>query len=138
MVAAALLSIAIPSFAERRARLSTDLADHLAAGTQSIDVIVQGDKSTVEGLASRDAIARDGSVDALSGDVPIRPAMAVTNTSIGADQVWDGAGGGRGLTGKGVTIAVIDSGIDGKHNALKGRVVAAVGPATIHTATGRT
>ncbi len=148
MVAAALLSIAVPSFAERRARLSTDLADHLAAGTQSIDVIVQGDRSTVEGLASRyavavkrrlksgavlrvnagqlDAIARDGSVDALSGDVPIRPAMAVTNTSIGADQVWDGIGGGRGLTGKGVTIAVIDSGIDGKHNALKGRVVAAV------------
>ena len=36
-----------------------------------------------------------------SGDVPIRPAMAVTNTSIGADQVWDGIGGGRGLCGQG-------------------------------------
>src|SRR5262245_43666709 len=147
MVAAALLSLAVPSFAER-ARLSADLADHLAAGSQPIDVIVQGNKSAVEGLASRyavavkrrlktgavlrvnagqlDAIARDGGVDVLSGDVPIRPAMAVTNTSIGADQVWDGVGGGRGLTGKGVTVAVIDSGIDGKHNALKGRVVAAV------------
>ena len=33
----------VPAAAEHRARLSADLADHLAAGSQSIDVIVHGD-----------------------------------------------------------------------------------------------
>src|SRR4029079_13327159 len=42
-----------PALAQHRARLSADLADHLAAGSQSIDVIVHGDRAAVDTLASR-------------------------------------------------------------------------------------
>src|SRR5262249_49647160 len=45
---------------------------------------------------------------------------------VGADQVWAGLDNVRPLTGKGVTVAVIDSGIDVTHPALKNRVVATV------------
>src|SRR5687768_14458705 len=38
-----LLAVSVqPALAQRRARLSEDLADHLAAGSQTIDVIVHG------------------------------------------------------------------------------------------------
>jgi len=139
---------AAPGFAEHRARLSADLADHLATGSPSIDVIVDGDGPMVDAIAARynlvvkrrmkhgavlrvnagqlDALQRDADVDHLSGDVAIRSSMAVTNVSIGADQVWAGDGSRRSLTGKGVTVAVVDSGIDDRHQALAGRVIAAV------------
>src|SRR5207247_11004027 len=97
--------------AEHRARLSQELTDHLAAGSQSIDIIVDGDQATVNTLASRynivvkrrlksgavlhvnagqlDALSHDADVDHLSGDITIRPSD-VTTQSIGADQLWDG------------------------------------------------
>ncbi|MEO8257375.1 MAG: S8 family serine peptidase [Acidobacteriota bacterium] len=128
------------------ARLSADLADHLAAGSQSIDVIVHGDRAAVDALASRynllvarrlrsggvlrvnagqlDALRRDPDVDHLSGDIPLRPVMAITNAAIGADRLWTGSGGTPALTGRGVTVAVIDSGISERHSALRRRVVA--------------
>ena len=39
--------------------------------------------------------------------------------AIGADQVWAGSDEVPALTGKGITVAVIDSGIDTRHNALR-------------------
>ena len=42
-----------PADAAGPARLSADLADHLAAGSQAIDVIVHGDRATVNALAAR-------------------------------------------------------------------------------------
>jgi len=134
---------AAPAAAEHRARLSADLADQLAAGSQSIDVIVHGD---VDAIAARynlvvkrrlrsgavlhvnagqlDALQRDEAVDHLSGDIRVQStAYDVTAEAIGADQVWAGADGLPPLTGKGATIAVIDSGIDERHNALKKRVL---------------
>ena len=42
-----------PALAQRRARLSEDLADHLAAGSQTIDVIVHGDAAEVTALARK-------------------------------------------------------------------------------------
>jgi len=136
--------VGTPARAEHRARLSEDLADHLTAGSQSIDVMVHGDEATVNTLASRynvvvkrrlksgavlhvnagqlDALSRDADVDHLSGDIRIQPSD-VTTQSIGADQLWDGGLGDLpALTGDGIAIAVIDSGIDAKHNALKNRV----------------
>jgi len=149
IAAAALLgAMAAPARAEHRARLSADLADHLAAGSQTIDVIVHGDAGHVDTIATRynlvvfrrlrsgavlrvnagqlDALQKDPDLDHLSGDVPIRSTLAVTTQAIGADQVWDGADGVPGRTGRGVTVAVIDSGIDARHQALKNRVVASV------------
>ncbi len=151
VVAAAVLvcaAAAPPASAEHRARLSADLAQGLAAGAQAIDVIVHGDAASVNALARRynvpikrlmksggvlrvnagqlDALQRDPEVDHLSGDVPVRPAMTVTNTAIGADQVWAGAGALRALTGRGIGVAIVDSGIDTRHPALAGRVVVSV------------
>src|SRR5262245_60372028 len=46
--------VAAPALAQQhRARLSADLADHLAAGSQTIDVIVHGDRATIDNLVSR-------------------------------------------------------------------------------------
>jgi serine protease AprX len=145
---AALLFAAPPAFAQQHhARLSADLSDHLNAGSQSIDVIVHGDAATVDALAARynltvarhlasgavlrinagqlAALQQDEGIDHLSGDVKIlSTADAVTNETIGADQVWAGDDGRGAATGRGISVAVIDSGIDTSHNALKNRVIA--------------
>src|SRR5258706_699273 len=140
------LFIPAPAAAQHRARVSADLADQLTAGSQTITVIVHGDKATVDALARRynvpvkrylsegavlrvtagqlAALRDDGDVDHLSGDIRIKSSAAdVTAESIGADQVWAGVGDLPALSGKGVTVAVIDSGIDTRHNGLKLRVI---------------
>jgi serine protease AprX len=150
-VATACAALATPAQAQHqhRARLSTDLADHLAAGSSSVEVIIDGDKATVDRLASRynlvvkrymrsggvvrvnagqlSALQSDDELEHLSGDVKYRSAainpIDPIDEGIGADQVWSGVGDLPRLTGKGVTVAVIDSGIDPRHNALKGRVL---------------
>src|SRR5213080_4170827 len=93
-LAAAGILMAAPAHAEHRARLSADLADHLAAGSQTIDVIVHGDAATVGALAARynarikkvlkggavlqvtagqlDALSQDDGIDHLSGDIRIQ------------------------------------------------------------------
>ena len=134
--------------AGRRARLSDDLTLKLQAGDLSgTDVIVGGTPARVDAIAARhglvvkrrlrtgavlavpagrlEAVAADEEVDALSGDHDVRSSMAVTNVAIGADQVWAGIDGHRGVTGEGVGVAIVDSGI-ANHPALRGRVVASV------------
>jgi serine protease AprX len=143
--------IPAPAHAEHHARLSADLADHLNAGSQTIDVIVHGDAASVAAVARRynlrvkkslkegavlsvnagqlDALRRDDTQDHLSGDIRIRSiadvTADVTAQAIGADQVWAGSDDLPALTGSGVAVAVIDSGIDTSHNAfLRNRVIA--------------
>lgn len=146
--------------AAHRARLSADLADDLARGKQSIEVIVQGDRTTVDTLARRynlvvkryhrtgailrvnagqlAALQQDTDVDHLSGNNRLRSTpdldsnltvnviADVTAESIGADQVWAGVGNLRGRNGKGIGVALIDSGIDLRHHAVRNRVAATV------------
>src|SRR5262249_48942996 len=136
---------ATPAAAAHHARLSGDLVNSLTAGSQAIDVIVHGDRATVDALAKRynvkvrkylkngavlrvtagqlDALAQDDSVDHLSGDVRIESSATAAAAAIGADQVWAGSDTVPALTGSGITVAVIDSGIDERHNALKKRVL---------------
>jgi serine protease AprX len=77
------------------------------------------------------ALVDEPGLDHLSGDVPVGPAMTVTNKATAADQARQGSSGLLGLlsspslTGKGIGIAVIDSGI-ATHTALGSRVVARV------------
>src|SRR5438874_1906377 len=69
-----------------------------------------------------DELAADADVPQLSGDHVIRGQMAVTDVSIGADQAWadiavgsgfsrTNDGSGNGVTGKGVGVAILDSGV---------------------------
>jgi serine protease AprX len=144
-VCALLLLAAAPVQAAHRARLSADLATHLQAGTQSIDVIVHGSRAAVDALARQynltvrkylrqgavlritagqlAAVAGDETQDHLSTDLPIRSTGDITAETIEANQVWAGAGALRALSGAGITVAVIDSGVDPQHQALKGRVL---------------
>src|SRR5581483_9567223 len=129
-----------------RARLSADLQDHLQAGSQLIEIIGHGDRDTVDAIAARynlvvarylasgavlrvtagqlAALQQDEAVDHLSGNTRIRVSDVVTAESTGADQVWAGSRDVPSLTGSHVTVAVIDSGMDSTHAALKGRIVA--------------
>ena len=43
--------------------------------------------------------------------------------NIGAKEVWMGSGNFLGATGKGVIVAVIDTGIDSDHHEFKGRII---------------
>jgi serine protease AprX len=143
-----LAAASTPTHAQHRARVSADLADHLAAGSQSIDVIVHGDSATIDQIATRynlvvkrhmksggvftvtagqlDALSQDETIDHLSGDTKIRPSDVTTET-IGSDQLQDGGGNGvraddngvPNLTGDGIGVGVIDSGIDVRHRAFR-------------------
>jgi serine protease AprX len=76
-------------------------------------------------------LAADTVVDHLSGDPIVRTSMAVSNKSTGAEKTRAGSGGILGLgglagvTGRGVGVAVVDSGI-APHTALSNKVVASV------------
>ena len=120
----------------RYARVSADLAAQLQAGnTTDASVIVTGSQATVDAIAERhglrihkrlasgavldvpagqlDALAADSDVDTLSSNYCLQAHMAVTTAAIGADQVWDDGlvAGAAGVTGEGVVVAVIDSGV---------------------------
>ena len=119
LIAVFLLGASIqPAAAQHRARLSEDLARNLAAGSQTIDVIIHGNAQEVAVLAQKynlhirksmrsGAVVRmnasqlavvqnDGGLDHLSGDATIQSQslrdVDVTAESIGADQLWTGAG----------------------------------------------
>jgi serine protease AprX len=151
MFAAAVVAFAlaaVPAQAAHRARLSADLEDHLAAGSQAIDLIVHGTPVEIDALAARynlrvrrylksgavfrvnagqlAALQQDEAVDHLSSDILIRSAADVTAEAIGADQVWAGSDKLRPLSGEGIGVAVIDSGVDPSHAALRNRVVVSV------------
>src|ERR1700730_18436264 len=135
-----------PAFAGgHRARMSDDLVDQLAAGSSSIDVIVHGTRAEVDALAQRynvrvkrymksgvvfrgsagqlSALQQDETMDHLSADVPVHSIADVTAQTIGADQVWAGSERLPALSGQGVGVALIDSGVDTRHAALRNRVV---------------
>ncbi len=141
----ALAGAVVPAAAAPRARLSADLNEDLSKGAQAIDVIVHGDQAAVDALARQynlvvkrylksggvlrvnagqlAALADDPTVDHLSADARVHSSDAVTAQAIGADQVWTGAGKLKPESGQGITVVVIDSGVDVRHESLQGRVV---------------
>jgi serine protease AprX len=142
------LSTADAAAQGRRARLSDDLVERLKAGdADGATVIVTGSDVRISAVAERhgltirkrlktgavldvpagvlDALTRDRDVDQVSGNHVLRSQMAITNVAIGADQAWEGFGAVAGVTGEGVGVAIIDSGI-ADVPALRGRVVASV------------
>ncbi|MGH9158995.1 MAG: S8 family serine peptidase, partial [Vicinamibacteraceae bacterium] len=138
-------SAAVAGPRPHRARLSSSLETKLAAGFTTTDVIVRGDADRLARLAetygarvkkrlrsgavltvthaSLEALVTDASVDAIANDDLVVPTMAVTSEATGADQAWEGIAGIPGLTGRGVRVALVDSGIVDSHPALGQRVV---------------
>jgi len=138
-----------------RAKLSHDLLSFEGRRTSArARVIVRGSRSHIEAMAARHglAVARwmedaavlvansaqvsklasDSANGELSGDAPVAPFMGVSSAATAADQVRAGTSGlllglGAipGVTGQGVTVAVIDTGIS-YHPALNGKVIANV------------
>ena len=138
-----------------RAKLSRDLLDFESRRAPGrARVIARGSKDEITAVAKRHGVqvvkwlddsavvladsiqvsklAAESVFDTLSGDVPVAPFMSVSNVSTAADQTRNGTSGLLGLigaisgvTGKGVTIGVIDSGI-AMHPALSEKVIANV------------
>jgi serine protease AprX len=129
------------------ARVSADLQDHLDVGSQSIEILLHGTRASCDSVATTynlvvrrylmtdgcvlrvtagqlAALRQDDAVDHISGDTRIQSSDQVTAESIGADQVWSGLNDLPALSGGRVTVAVIDSGIDTRHRALRNRVIA--------------
>jgi serine protease AprX len=139
--------------APQHERVSAELRPHQAARPlERTSVIIPGNPETARRIAARhglrivrllehdavleangaeiDALAGDFEVDSVSGDVPVRSLMAVSKPSTGADQVHLGtssktSGSISGVTGQGVGIALLDSGVS-PHKALENKVVANV------------
>jgi subtilisin family serine protease len=144
--AALVVALAMPAAAQHRARLSKDLSDELGSPTRAaLQVIVQGDGARAQQLAARfglrvtkvlesgtvlegsasqlEAAAADPDVAHLSLDADVRGQMAVTREAIGASLVYGNFVRQSGYTGKNVTIAVIDSGLDAAYPGVRGRLV---------------
>jgi serine protease AprX len=154
-IAALVLGSALGLHAGHRAHLSLDLLAYESRhGSAPARVIVHGSRGHVEAIAARHhlsvarfledsavlfansaeitELASDPANDVLSGDVPVSPFMSVSNGATAADQTRTGTpglllgiGGIAGVTGQGVTVTVVDSGIDA-HPALSQKVVANV------------
>ena len=136
------------------ATLSGDLLALLLGGaTQEVRVIVRGDTGVIQQVAARDGLAvvrvLDGfvvlmakpselsalrqvaGIQGFSRDNIVSSLMVVSQKVIAADQARAaqpgllGIGGYPAVTGKGVGVAIIDSGINTSHAALAGKVVAA-------------
>ncbi|HXD15694.1 MAG TPA: S8 family peptidase [Vicinamibacterales bacterium] len=138
-----------------RASVSDDLrAIEAGHSTKAVRVIAHGTESDVRTAAARhgvpvvrvltdgvvleattaqlDALRNEPAVEHLSGDLPVADFMTVSRQATAATQVYAGKSGGllglggiSGVTGQGVVVAVLDSGI-ASHKALSGKVIASV------------
>ncbi len=149
------LSVSLSGQSSLLASLSGDLLALLANGSsQPVRAILRGDVGTIQAVAARDglpvlrvldglvvveatpaelsALRQVSGIQAISRDAIVAPFMTVATKAMAADQARAAVSGFLGIgaypavTGKGVGVAVIDSGITTTHSALAGKVVAAV------------
>ena len=68
--------------------------------------------------AALEALASDPEVVSIEEDGVVKPVLAESTARIGAPHAWS-----QGYAGSGQTIAIIDTGVDGNHPFLAGKVV---------------
>ena len=133
--------------AQHRARLARGLESKVVVGsTESVRVLLQAPQAEIDRLAETYGIrvlkrleigavvegtghemanvAGDSLVGAVAADDVVTSTMAVTTQATGANLLWSNGDGRRhfnGLTGAGIGVAVIDSGI-GAHPDVASRV----------------
>lgn len=143
----ALVSVAPAQAGVVEGRLDPLVLDQIAAGATSVNVIVEtagapdslaalagllGVEVTwtytlIDAFAGRapvaaiEALAADAGVEYVHYDQPVGPVMDVSHRAIEADKAW-----ADGFTGAGVTVAVIDTGIDVTHPWFAGAIVSCV------------
>ncbi|MDE2666160.1 MAG: S8 family serine peptidase [Acidobacteriota bacterium] len=66
-----------------------------------------------------EALASDPEVVTLEEDIRVEPLLETSTTLVGAPNAWN-----LGYSGAGQAVAILDTGVDGKHPFLRGRVVA--------------
>jgi subtilisin family serine protease len=71
--------------------------------------------------AAIEILAADLAVEAIHPDQPVGPVMDVSHRAVEADRAWD-----AGFQGEGVTVAILDTGIDNLHPWFAGALVACV------------
>jgi subtilisin family serine protease len=71
--------------------------------------------------AAIEILAADLAVEAIHPDQPVGPVMDVSHRAVEADRAWD-----AGFQGAGVTVAILDTGIDNLHPWFAGALVACV------------
>jgi serine protease AprX len=140
-------AVAQPADGSRRAaRVAADLSARVAGGATA-QVILRGTPDEVRALAARHglrvtkslrsgavatvdraalaSLSADPSVPAVAEDRPVYPTMAVATESTGVKQVWAGLEGAGRYSGRGIGVAVIDSGVT-EHGDLAGHIAAHV------------
>ena len=68
--------------------------------------------------AALEILAADPEVISIEQEITVKPSLAGSTALIGAPQAWS-----QGYTGSGQAIAVLDTGVDGNHHFLAGKVV---------------
>jgi subtilisin len=86
----------------------------------------------VDADALADLLANPQVLD-ITEDVPVPAVLFDSVPLIGANDVWD-----SGYTGAGQTVAILDTGVDGSHPFLKGKVVSEACFSTTYGAAGAT
>ena len=154
-VIAAIAATRPPAVIHPRASLSDDLArfEH-SHSSRAVHVIARGTQDQLRAISRKDgvpivrflddeavfdanaaqidALAAEPTIHHLSGDLPVADFMSVSNASTQADKVKAGKAGGllglggiSAVSGSGVVVAVLDSGISA-HTALNGHILASV------------
>ena len=140
MVLASLIGTSVEA-GERHAKLSQDLEQQLASGSSGRTSVILDPSAiasrhglqikkrlersevvevTPEQLA---ALANDPTISHLSGDARVQGMLTTAVMATGADQVWGGISGLPGYTGRGVGVAVLDSGCS-NHASIRKSVIA--------------
>ena len=90
------------------------------------DLFIENRYTTINGFSGLvtasglEELRNDPLVKSIAYDYPVMPTLSDSILQINASNVWNLAAGGQNVTGTGITVCVIDTGIDYTHPSLGG------------------